>query len=158
MKTTFVSVLVSLSMTLLHQIADAEEQGVLRSTLTVDGTITFNPCSGEGVILTGQIMSVRRFESDASGTRHILISSHGQGITGVGMDTGTRYVASGPGTTITTMISEDGPFIHTAVGSFQMISPSSAENYTTHLLVRTIIDVNGELRTSLFSVVPECRD
>src|SRR5215204_6012694 len=69
------------------------------STFAFNTTLTPDvyPCLQEDVLIDGTLHEVLRFTFDASGGRHRATLINAQGLTGLGLTTGTVYRVAGPG-------------------------------------------------------------
>jgi hypothetical protein len=102
----------------------------------------FNPCTGEFVRLSGELLLVQR-ETDDSVVR-VVVSSRAIGI---GEDTGQRYIVK---ESLQQSIhfpsgSEPGPFSHTVVSTMTVLSPGADPNFRTRLFFHITLSAAGEL-------------
>ena len=67
MKNKYLNAVLVASTLLFSTVALGQGSGAQTITESVDGNITFNPCNGEGVMLSGSIQTVVRFDVDQAG-------------------------------------------------------------------------------------------
>lgn len=107
-------------------------------------------CASDLVSLTGQIHTLYHITVNGNGDRLIIkTASNYEGVAGVSLISGVRYV--GVGTTETTLsgVMSGGQFSYTAESSFKIVGQGPGNNYTVTVLFH--ITVNADL--TLTSVV-----
>ena len=116
------------------------------------------PCLQEDVLLDGTLREVLHVTFDARGGRHRATLFSAQGLTALGLDSGTVYQVSGPGHNI---INDDDLTAPVRTRTFYDVLHLVGPGGATNLLVRTgfhfTFNGNGELvvLTTMDSV--ECR-
>ncbi len=71
-------------------LSQASAAVVTNTTVPIDAVIP-NPCTGEEIHLTGSARVVATVTEDAGGGTHIKMHFNSQGVSGVGLTSGTRY-------------------------------------------------------------------
>lgn len=99
----------------------------------------FVPCAaggaGEDVVLSGQLHDLIHVTLTDNGHFHIHSSDNPQGVSGVGLTTGTKYQGTGVSlfdTQLANFFSDDTPFNETSVNTFHLVGQGPGNN----LLVR----------------------
>jgi hypothetical protein len=96
-------------------------------TLTTDEY----PCLEEDVLLYGTLHEVLHTTFDASGGRHRAVLFNAQGLTAVGLSSGTEYQVSGPGHSIFNDDDSTAPVRErTFYDVYRLIGPGRAPNLT----------------------------
>ena len=104
------------------------------------------PCLQEDVLIDGTLQEVLHVTFDASGGRHRTVIFNAQGLTAVGLTSGTEYQVSGPGHSI---INDDDSTVPVRERTFYDVINLVGPGEATNLLVRTgfhlTFNSNGEL-------------
>ena len=104
------------------------------------------PCLQEDVLIDGTLQEVLHVTFDASGGRHRTVIFNAQGLTAVGLTSGTEYQVSGPGHSI---INDDDSTAPVRERTFYDVINLVGPGEATNLLVRTgfhlTVNSNGEL-------------
>lgn len=153
------SLITALAVGVFSQTGLAQSKGAQTTRVTIDGQINVNPCTGEGVTLYGDLRIVERTELAGDGSLHRHVTVAAQGLTGVGLTTGTQYIVNGPGPIINSVfpLGGNGASVNTVLISSRMVAPGPTEDFSIHILIHTTTDANGVLRASLFNAITECR-
>jgi hypothetical protein len=119
------------------------------STIRLSGPISDiinNSCGGEDVQLSGTVNFVIRFTQDANGGLHNIIGGHTnfQGVSGIGLTTGDKYIFSG-GVNDITNIREVSASEFTFLTHGRLISQGSELNQLASSLVHATLNANGEI-------------
>jgi hypothetical protein len=112
--------------------------------------ITFNTCTGEEVELSGTIHLVSQTQSDGSVLGHINY----QGVSGVGLTSGTEYRASSVDN-----FRLGAPFpsdIH-SVRSFRLVGRGTEDNLLVKFLFHITVNADGEVTATVDDVSSQCR-
>jgi hypothetical protein len=104
------------------------------------------PCLQEDILIEGTLREVLHITFDASGGRHRTVLFNAQGLTALGLTSGTEYQVSGPGHSIFNDDDSAAPVrSRTFYDVIHLVGPGQA----TNLLVRTgfhlTFNSNGEL-------------
>jgi hypothetical protein len=129
--------------------------GMSRIVLVYDGTGSdIQPCNGEPVALTGQIMALFGSRVDAAGGVHINGNAVFQGMKGVGLVSGVTYVL--PGSSPFSIETTNGATTTTTFGMRREIGPGQFVDFNLTVLEHTTIDANGEVRVDFAKETFEC--
>jgi hypothetical protein len=114
---------------------------------------------GESVLLTGNINQVIQVvpRGDESGIFHAVAHTNFQDVTGVGLATGDEYEIRGSQNLITNIQPSGAGGVDNAVGTMNIVSKGSGENFVGHFIFRFTVNANGEITSELMDVVAECR-
>ena len=158
MKTFLSYLIISIAIICLPDNVLAQGRGAQTFKTNVDGTVVFNPCSMEGVILSGNVVLVFRGQTDTTGALHRHLTVTGQGVTGIGMISATHYQVNGPfpNGLITQVVPGNGAIAFTSVTSFHLISRGSTDNFILHVLLHITVNANGDMTADVFSIIPVC--
>ncbi len=114
----------------------------------------FNPCTGEEVQFTGDILFLYRETRDPNGGFHIEQHTSGAGVTGTG-ESGTQYRLVG--------VARQGVYFApgetreaTSVQSLRLVSNGSSDNYVLVTQIHVTFNANGEPTVVLFREDIEC--
>jgi hypothetical protein len=129
------------------------------STLTTHTTIPFadlvNGCT-EDIQGSGQVKIVSHVTIDGRGGLHMVTTIHPDGVTGVGLRTGTRY--HGTGVTRFNTNGTTAPTENTFVSRFKFIGQGSGHNNLT--IAQTIhqtVNANGAVTANVRHTAVTCR-
>lgn len=104
------------------------------------------PCLQEDILVEGTLREVLHTTFDASGGRHRTVLFNAQGLTGLGLTSGTEYQVSGPGHSI---INDDDSAAPVRERTFYDVIHLVGPGQATNLLVSTgfhlTFNSNGEL-------------
>jgi hypothetical protein len=114
-----------------------------------------NPCTGETVILTGEVLVILHQTEDAAGGFHEKFTLVPRGVTGTGAS-GTQYRAvgahsdafnTGPGRATT----------FTLTVTFNVISKGGTGNFLSTATVHFTVNANGDPTAEVVEIRAECR-
>lgn len=117
-----------------------------------------DPCTGEGVLVTGEVHQVMVQTIDANGGTHTEMHFNVEGVSGVGLITGTHY--RGIHTeTHSTNSSDSGASEFTTVIDIKLIAEGSASNLTIRdVLIHTTVNADGTTTATVDNMsVGECQ-
>jgi hypothetical protein len=130
------------------------------STTTPFETVIPDPCTGEDVLVSGSLHTVGQAVQDAHGGFHINGHITLQGISGVGLSTGTTYHWTG-GARINVHygcgVDCSPPYEQTSGSNFQLIGQGSAPDEQVHALTHITVNANGELTANVQEFRMTCR-
>ena len=106
-------------------------------------------CTGEDVELSGEIHLVSQLQSDGSEVGHFNY----QGVSGVGLTSGTTYRAS---TVDNFRLAAPFPSDITSVRTLHLISPGPEDNLLVRFLFHITVNANGETTVEIEDVDIEC--
>jgi hypothetical protein len=147
-------------------LASAADAAAQADTSTQVSTFPFSftltpgeyPCLQEDVLIDGELHEVLRFTFDASGGRHRATLITPQGLTGLGLTTGTVYRVTGPGHST---FNDDDLVAPVRERTFYDVINLVGPGQATNLLVRTgfhlTFNSNGELVASTTVDSVQCR-
>lgn len=113
-----------------------------------------NPCTGETITLTGEMMIMEHEVDDSAGGSHFKFTIHVGGITAIGAS-GTEYrsvgahsdyTSSGPGRAET----------FTFTISFLVISEGGTDNFLAKPTIHFTVNANGEPTADVFKFEAKC--
>lgn len=162
MKARFVRLLLSifaLSALMLTSVSPALAEAVTTTEVTIGitNTIIENPCTGELVKLSGTVLILVHETVDANGSTHTRLLRVAQGVTAVGLLTGTEYQVSGPSPNSSINIGGPLPMETTFGADFHVISHGTEPNWLVHALIHTTTNANGEVTADISDFSSECR-
>ena len=128
----------------------SQPAGAATSTTIPLNAIRSNDCTDEQVQLSGNIHLVSQTQRDGTVVGHFNY----QGVSGVGLTSGTEYRAS---TVDNFRISEPFPSDINSVSSFHLIGQGTEENLLVNVLFHITVDANGEVTASIDEVDIQCR-
>jgi hypothetical protein len=121
-------------------------------------TVLFDKCTGEGVLVTGEIHRITVTTVDANGGTHTEMHFNVEGVNGVGQVTGTHY--RGIHTeTHSSNSGGSGASEFTTVIDIKLIAEGSASNLTIReVLIHTTINAEGTITATIDKMtVGECQ-
>ena len=122
-------------------------------TLPVNRTL-FNHCTGEAVLLSGELRSVFHFTLGDNGYRaHLAMTQH---LTGVGTLSGNRYLQVS--VQQTSIVFNDRQFgeVHTVPLVVTLVSQGGGDNLLLVGLLHYTFNANGELTAEVDTLSAEC--
>ena len=150
------AVLVTAAATLGAGGADAAATTTTVTERVPTAITAFVPCAnaggGESVTLTGQLLVQTTYTLSAAGNYLITSQNNPQGISGVGVTTGTRYL--GTGMTHSTIRYYPGQ-IQTYVNRFHIVAPAAESLYVKQTFHFTVTPA-GTLTTVVDNLSVEC--
>jgi len=130
------------------------------STINDQFAVTrFDPCAnggaGEDVFLSGSFHIVFHVTLDGSGGAHVVEVHNPQGISGVGLTTGTAYqgVGGSPLEIFNVRVGEE----HTSVRNQQIVGQGPGNNFVLHEDLHTTVLADGTVTTFHDNFTTECR-
>jgi hypothetical protein len=134
--------------------------GVVSNTIIPipPNSVLFDACTGEGVHVTGTIHRVTVTTVDANGGTHMEMHFNVQGVSGVGLVTGTQY--RGIHTeTHSSNASGSGASEFTTVIDIKLIAEGSADNLTIRdVLIHSTTNADGTVTANIDNMtIGECR-
>jgi hypothetical protein len=118
------------------------------TTIPLDGVRSAD-CTGEDVELSGTFHLVSQLQSDGSEVGHINF----QGVSGVGLTSGTKYRAS---SVDSFRLAAPFPSDITSVRSLRLISPGPEDNLLVMFLFHITVNANGETTAEIEDVNIKC--
>jgi hypothetical protein len=108
----------------------------------------------EPIELSGTLHSVFHITTDDSGGVHVVSKTNPQGVTGVGLVTGTKY--QGTGVTRSNFNGQVGS-ASTFVNSFKIIGQGTADNYLVQNSFHITVNANGEVTAVANNFFVKCQ-
>ena len=99
-------------------------------------------CNGDTIQISGQLLTVSNQTSTPSGGFVFTIQSQPQGMSGVDLQTGATYRATGV-TRETLVFSPSGGLTQTFVNQFHIQGTAGAESYIVSQTFHVTVDANG---------------
>src|SRR5919112_5060673 len=118
------------------------------TTIPLEG-IRSGDCTGEDVELSGTIHLVSQLQPDGSEVGHVNY----QGVSGVGLTSGTTYRAS---SVDSFRLAAPFPSDITSVRSLRLISPGPDDDLLVKFLFHITVNANGEITAEVEDVDSEC--
>ncbi len=108
----------------------------------------------EPIKLSGQLHSVFHVTLDNQGGFHLVITTNPQGVTGVGLISGTTYQGTGVG-----RFNVNGKvgFETTRVDSFKIIGRGTADNNLVQATSHITVNANGEVTSTVDNFFIKCQ-
>ncbi len=123
------------------------------------GSVQFYPCAGELIELHGEYHAVFHTTVDPSVGIHVVSQHNSQGISGVGLSSGTIFQAmdaSGGGPRATNIFGAPG-FEMTDVDTFQLIGQGQAPDLLVHITTHLTYAPDQGFTAQVTNVSRECR-
>lgn len=136
--------------------ASADADPFTINTTSTLGSVQFYACIGERVELLGNYHSLFHVTFDPTGGTHVVGQHNSQGISGVGLETGTLFQASNGDRRITNIFGAPG-FEMTYVDSFQLISHDNAADLLVHVTSHVTFAPDRGLTAEVTNVSSECK-
>ncbi len=158
MRRTFVRLLLLLAVSagLVAQVATAAPQAATftdNQTVPIDFIAT--SCTGEEVIISGESHVLVHGTGTPSG--HGTFKTHIQFQLSGESASGTRYVVNEAVNTTETRDADFIPSTFTSTSHLNVISQGGEENLSVRTVIRTIINANGEITSTVLEFTTECR-
>jgi hypothetical protein len=118
----------------------------------------FVPCAaggaGELVELTGQLHDLFHITQNNAGGVVVRILDNPQGVSGVGLTTGTKYQGTG-GTqqTFTAAVGETNTFVN----NFRVVGQGPNNNFVVHETAHLTVNANGTVTASVDNLTIDCK-
>ena len=114
------------------------------------------PCSGDVVLLTGNLHVLITTEVDANGGIHLKSHFQPQGISGIGAPSGDKYQGTGV-TQAHTNIHPNGAFEDTFVNNYRIIGQGKGNNLLLHTTIHVTVNANGDVTANVLNASAECK-
>jgi hypothetical protein len=115
----------------------------------------FNPCTGEPVILSGELRIKTHTTIDSNGDIHATFSLVPQHVIGEGASGSTYRAVGGHREHIN--YGTGSPLTFTLTDTFNLISQGGGDNYTAFTLSHVTVNANGVVTADTFLIRAECR-
>jgi hypothetical protein len=116
-----------------------------------------NFCGLEDVQLSGSVNNVLHITRDANGGLHIIDGhTNFQGVTGVGLTSGSRYIFAGGVNPISNVVQDSANSI-TFLAHGRLISPGQQTNQLATTQIHVTFNANGQVTSQVENFVFECR-
>lgn len=123
--------------------------------------IVFVPCAnggaGEAVLLSGSLHDLFHITLSDKGSVRIKSHDNRQGVSGVGLTTGTKYRGTGVNQFNFGFASHGLPFTFTFVNSFRIISQGRGNNFLVRENTHVTVKNNGALTAFVDNFSAECK-
>ena len=123
------------------------------------GSVQFYPCAGEFVALQGDYHAVFHVTFDASSGTHVIGQHNSQGITGVGLSSGTLFRAmdgADEGRRVTNIFGTPG-FEMTDVDTFHLIGQGQGADLLVHTTIHLTFAPDQGFTARVTNVSSECK-
>jgi len=114
------------------------------------------PCSGDAVLLTGDLHTLITAETDKNGGLHFKDHFQPQGISGIGVPSGAKYQATG--------VTQDHENIHSGLASeftfidnYRIIGQGPGNNFLFHTTVHVTVNANGDVTATVLNTSVDCK-
>jgi hypothetical protein len=145
----------AVGLALLPAAALARATGRTSNTTVPLAMTALNPCSGEEVVLSGEMHILSHFTADASGGTHVVTHAQGEHVDGVGAS-GTEY--HGNMVDVAHASDPDGDQTNfTHVFDMRLVSQGSSDNFLVHALAHVTFNADGEPTATFVGTSAECR-
>ena len=128
--------------------AGAGGNGAERGSFPLDGQV-FVPCAnggaGEFVEVSGSLNFVFHLFFDSAGGNHLQLKSNLQGVSGIGLTTGTKYRMSDSESQQFNVAADDAPNETTSVSSMRIIGQGPGNNFVLHESAHFTVNANGDV-------------
>ena len=113
------------------------------------------PCSGDFVLLSGNLHTLVTREVDNNGGEHVTVHNQRQGFSGVSVN-GVKY--QGTGGSHTHENNQSGPsFEGTFVDNFRIIGQGKGNNLLMHLTIHLTVNANGDVTAEVLNFNADCK-
>ncbi len=133
----------------------AQADGSISSQNPIE-MLTYIPCAGELVSLSGTVHSVTRLETNDNGI-HVESLFNPQGISGVGLTTGDNYVGTGVTRSGSSATFETFPYTYTYVNNYRFVGQGTGNNYLVHWNFHQTFLADGTLTSWVDNYSYECK-
>lgn len=134
----------------------AKANTITWSTTVTLGSVRFYPCAGELIELRGDYHTLFHVTFDARGGTHVVSQHNSQGISGIGLESGTLFQASDSDRRITNIFGAPG-FETTYVDTFQLIGRSGTPRLLVHVTLHVTFAPNQGFTAQVSNVSSECK-
>jgi hypothetical protein len=151
--------LVTLALASVWLLALAGSAGARAETVTTVEQIPINfvtPGCGELIELSGTVHLVSHVTFDDAGGRHFVSQGNMQGVTGIGLTSGTVYQGTGVahGNFI---LPTGGVIVSTYVSSFKLIGRGSTDNYLVQQVFHSTVNSTGTVTSVVEQFTVKCQ-
>jgi hypothetical protein len=126
-----------------------------------DTYLVFTPCAGQGqeeeVWLSGSLHTLFHYTRNADGGVVFKFQSQPQGLSGVGLLTGTKYQGTGVSSSIDVDNSGSYPYRFTIINNYRIIGQGKNNNFMVHSVFHVTMNANGEFTGEVDKFSAECR-
>jgi len=129
---------------------------VVVNTKTPIAIGVFIPCSGDFVVLTGDLHTLITSETDANGGIHFKSHFQPQGISGIGVPSGDKYQGTGV-TQSQTNDSSSLAFETTFINNFRIIGQGKGNNFLVHQTIHVTVNANGDVTADVSNISVDCK-
>ena len=116
-----------------------------------------NPCNGEPVIMTGELILTTRTTIDSSGGLHVAFNLVPSGVRGEGASGAVYKAVGGEREHFNVDLDDDAPLTDTFTSVFNLVSQGSTDNFIARITFHVTVNANGEVTVVFDNVVAECR-
>ena len=119
-------------------------------------SIRFYPCAGEYIELFGDYQTLFHVTFDPTGGTHVLSQHNSKGVSGVGLQSGTRFRAA-EGERRSTNIFDAPGFETTYIDRFRLIGEGTAPNLWVSVTTHATYAPNQGFTAQITNVSSECK-
>lgn len=121
----------------------AENDRAVAGSVTIEPFVFLHPCTGEEVLVTGEVRFVSRQVVDESGQffTHEIATS-GVHFEGVGLTSGAKYIFNGPNPTVRNIV---GASEFLLISDFTIVTAGADNNFLGSFTSHLTFNANGEL-------------
>lgn len=127
-----------------------------RTTQTL-GSVRYYECAGEFIQLGGDYHSVFHVTFDPTGGSHIVFQHNSQGVSGVGLTSGAKYLSVGRDRSGTTNIFGAPGFEMTVIDTFHLVGQGVAADLTMRVAQHMTLTPEGEFSVRFETIETICR-
>jgi hypothetical protein len=120
------------------------------------GSVRFYPCAGEYIELQGDYSAIFHVTFDPTGGTHVIGQNISRGIHGVGLQTGTIYVASDADRRTTNIFGAPG-FESTYVDTFRLVSQGKSANLLVQMTIHLTYAPDQGFTAQISNVDSTCK-
>jgi hypothetical protein len=133
-------------------------EGAISVSVPQDGRIVPNDCNGELVEVSGDLHFVFNVVLNPRGGITVVSSDNPQGITGVGLTTGTQYQGTGGARNIIAIGSPTTSALSfTIISNFRLVSEGSSDNFLVHETIHFTLTPDGEVTAEVVKLEATCK-
>ena len=136
--------------------ASAKADSLTINTTSTLGSVQFYPCAEELIELRGDYHALFHVTFDATGGTHVVSQHNSQGISGIGLESGTLFQASDSDRRITNIFGAPG-FETTYVDAFQLIGRSGTPILLVHVTLHVTFAPDQGFTAQVNNVSSECK-
>jgi hypothetical protein len=151
--------LVTLALASVWLLALAGAAGAQAETVTTVEQIPINSvprgCE-EPIELSGTLHIVSHVTFDAAGGLHFVSQTNPQGVTGIGLTSGTVYQGTGVGRS-NFILPVGGVIVSTYVSSFKLIGRGATDNYLVQTVFHSTVNSTGTVTSVVEQFTVKCQ-